>query len=298
MNNGDIPTPSGAFSEAGTPQEPTLEPAPADTPAPRPSDPLAKYPEDLRAPWTWLDLVIFFFFALGSAILTAQIVAVFAGAYSVMRPVEGDAGTTTRQAIATIVHQMLFSAVLMGYLWLLVRVRFKTPFWRTVGFRNITVGNLSTAGAALLFACTGMVLAVTVNMLSVLVRPEKTLPVERLFQARESVLLMMFAGIVVAPLVEETLFRGWLYPVLARTFGVGGAILVAGGLFGLMHGSQLGMSWGLIGLLSIVGIVLTWVRARTGSVLPSYFLHLGYNTLIFIAFFIGTGGLRNLPGNE
>jgi hypothetical protein len=298
MNNGDVPTQGEAFAETGAPQPADLQPAAAELPPASPPDPFAKYPEDLRAPWTWLDLVIFFFFALGSALVTAQVVFVFAGAYGLIRPVEGDAATATRQAIAIIVHQMLFSAVLMGYLWLLVRVRFKTPFWRTVGFRTLRMGNLSAAGTALLFTCVGMVLAVAVNILSVLVRPERQLPVERLFQARESVLLMMFAGIVVAPLVEETLFRGWLYPVLARTFGVGGAILVAGGLFGLMHGSQLGMSWGLIGLLSIVGIVLTWVRARTGSVAPSYFLHLGYNSLIFIAFFIGTGGLRNLPGSQ
>ena len=108
----------------------------------------------------------------------------------------------------------------------------------------------------------------------------------------------MCFGILVAPLVEETMFRGFLYPIVARRFGVTAGVIVTGTLFGAMHAQQLWGGWGQIGLLIGVGIVLTWVRARTGSVTASYFVHLGYNSLLFLGFFTATGGLRHIPGSS
>ena len=58
---------------------------------------------------------------------------------------------------------------------------------------------------------------------------------------------------------------------------------------------QLSGGYGQIGLLMVVGIVLTYVRARTGTVVASFLLHLGYNTLLFVAFYFATSGFRNLP---
>jgi membrane protease YdiL (CAAX protease family) len=44
--------------------------------------------------------------------------------------------------------------------------------------------------------------------------------------------------------------------------------------------------WGQIALLILVGVVLTWVRARTGTVAASYFVHLGYNGLQLVGYLI------------
>ena len=38
--------------------------------------------------------------------------------------------------------------------------------------------------------------------------------------------------------------------------------------------------------LILVGVVLTWVRARTGTVAASYFVHLGYNGLQLVGYLI------------
>jgi membrane protease YdiL (CAAX protease family) len=107
------------------------------------------------------------------------------------------------------------------------------------------------------------------------------------------VVLLMSLGILVAPLVEETIFRGFLYPLLARRFGVPVGVVVTGLLFGAMHGPQLWPAYTQIGLMMLVGVVLTWVRARTGTVTASYLMHLGYNSLLFLGFVIATGGLRH-----
>jgi membrane protease YdiL (CAAX protease family) len=108
----------------------------------------------------------------------------------------------------------------------------------------------------------------------------------------------MALGILVAPLVEETIFRGYIYPVVARKFGVTIGVLATGALFGILHAAQLWGGWGQIALLVVVGIVLTYVRARTGTVLASYLFHLGYNTILFVGFYFATGGLRHLPGSS
>jgi hypothetical protein len=51
-------------------------------------------------------------------------------------------------------------------------------------------------------------------------------------------------------------------------------------------------------LLMCVGIILTWVRAKTGTVTASYLVHLGYNSLLFLGFFAATGGLKHIPGAQ
>jgi len=99
----------------------------------------------------------------------------------------------------------------------------------------------------------------------------------------------------VAPLVEETLFRGYLYPMFARSFGVVPSILLTGVLFGVMHGAQLGWTWSLVAMLTLVGIIFTLVRARTGTVLASFLMHLGYNGLISIAALVSTHGFTRMP---
>jgi len=91
------------------------------------------------------------------------------------------------------------------------------------------------------------------------------------------------------------MFRGFLYPVLARKFGKPAGVLVVGTLFGLLHAAQLWGGWGQIFLLVLVGVFFTYVRARTGSTLASYLLHLGYNGFLLLGFYLATSGLKNLP---
>jgi len=104
-----------------------------------------------------------------------------------------------------------------------------------------------------------------------------------------------WSAVLVAPLVEETVFRGYLYPLFAKSLGVAPGIVITGVLFGLMHGSQLGWTWGLVLLLTFVGIIFTFARARTGTVLASFLLHLGYNSMIAVSSIIATKGFQHMP---
>jgi uncharacterized protein len=134
-----------------------------------------------------------------------------------------------------------------------------------------------------------------VSVVSKYLDNDNTLPMEELFRNRQTVVMLMVLGILVAPFIEETLFRGCLYPVIARKFGMPVSIVATGILFGLAHAPQLWGGWGQIALLMGVGMALTYVRARAGTVAASYFVHVSYNSILFVGLFFATGGLRHFP---
>ncbi|MGH9480630.1 MAG: CPBP family glutamic-type intramembrane protease, partial [Terriglobales bacterium] len=73
------------------------------------------------------------------------------------------------------------------------------------------------------------------------------------------------------------------------------AILVTGLCFGLLHAAQLGWAWAAVLILVLVGIVLTAVRAVTGSLMASWLFHAAYNGTLFGVQYVVTQGFRHFP---
>jgi len=122
----------------------------------------------------------------------------------------------------------------------------------------------------------------------------KHLPMDDFFKtARDAYILSVF-GILVAPLFEELLFRGFLYPVLARRFGLRLSILLTTVGFTFIHVPQLKYSWAPVLVIFLVGLALTTVRAFKKSVACTVLMHMAYNATIFVVAFIGTGGFRHM----
>jgi membrane protease YdiL (CAAX protease family) len=287
--------------DAPSPMFDSASPLPGDIRAPLITPPIsspadALIPEDLRSPWGWMDVLLFVGFGFLGLLVAASIVVGIAvlGFGIPMR----DLNQSTLKSIVAILSQAVWSGFVLVYFYVLVRVRTQAPFWRTMGWRGLDFASQPTPVAVLRCLGGGAMLALVVTFAGKFLNEKGQLPIEELFQSRLTVILLMCFGILVAPLVEETMFRGFLYPIVARRFGVTAGVIVTGTLFGGMHAQQLWGGWGQIGLLIGVGIVLTWVRSRTGSVTASYFVHLGYNSLLFLGFFTATGGLRHIPGGS
>lgn len=83
---------------------------------------------------------------------------------------------------------------------------------------------------------------------------------------------------VVAPIVEETTYRGLGFAVIRSSFGPLAAILVTGVAFGLSHGLLLALP-----VLSLFGVVLAWLRRRTDSLYPPIVLHAVFNGAALLA---------------
>jgi membrane protease YdiL (CAAX protease family) len=248
---------------------------------------------DSRTPFRWMDLayLVLFYFVCGG--LLTLIVAAGAFVFFGISPSALQESTAARSSVL-IISQALLSGATLAFLYAVVRGRSSAPFWQAMGWRAFR--NMASSATIVRYILGGFALAVVVGWLGNFVGRESGIPMEELFRSRQSVLMLMGLGILVAPVVEETIFRGCIYPVIARKFGITTGIVATGALFGLAHAQQLGGAWGQIGLLICVGIVLTYVRARAGTVAASYFVHLGYNTILFAGFYVATGGLRHLPG--
>jgi membrane protease YdiL (CAAX protease family) len=83
---------------------------------------------------------------------------------------------------------------------------------------------------------------------------------------------------LVAPFVEELLFRGLGYGLLTQFVLPVPAVLITGFSFGLAHGLVLGLP-----VLTIFGISLGWLRWRTGSVYPGMIIHCLFNASALVA---------------
>jgi membrane protease YdiL (CAAX protease family) len=140
----------------------------------------------------------------------------------------------------------------------------------------------------------GFVLEVCLLPFAYLLPMPKNLPLDEFFKtARDAYILSVF-GIFFAPLFEELFFRGFLYPVLARRWGMGTSIVVTALFFASIHATQLKYSWGPVLVIFIVGLALTTVRAVKKSVAATVLMHMAYNGTIFIVTFIATDGFRHM----
>jgi uncharacterized protein len=263
---------------------------------PRPAESAPTLASDLQVPWDWLDLaVLVILYFVGGFLLAKFLVRGFGIAG--VSPTQLQK-SVSEQSFFAIVVELLLDGALLAYLAAQVKLHFGLPFWRTIGWRRLETGTTPPGLAYLGLLGGGLLFSMMIQLASAAFAPKTKLPIESFFQDRRSAILLMLMAVVVAPVIEETVFRGYLYPVLARTFGVNGGILVTGTIFGLLHAAQLWGGWGQIGLLILVGIVFTAVRAATRTVVASYLLHVSYNSFIFLAFFIASHGFRNFPAGR
>ena len=252
-------------------------------------------PEDLRISWSWLHFTLFFAFIVVSFfIVQFSFMVYYAGPIrhlSNEKDFERFALSKPGFAVGSMV---LLYALVMLFLYVSLSVLPGLPFWRTLGWRKITRPHSARPRSPWLFFFAGCGLSAAVFVVTAKMQPPEDLPIEELFHYKNTAILFMAMAVLVAPLVEETVFRGYLYPLFAKSFGVASSVIITGVLFGLMHGAQLGWTWGLVSVLIAVGIVFTFVRARTGSVFASFLLHLGYNSVIALVTILGTQGFTNM----
>lgn len=88
---------------------------------------------------------------------------------------------------------------------------------------------------------------------------------------------LAFLAVATAPIVEEVVYRGVLFPPLQRSAGTGAAIVIVSLLFASVHFIQYWNNLGVVAAVTLLSFVLTWVRARTGRLLPCFIIHFVFN---------------------
>jgi membrane protease YdiL (CAAX protease family) len=267
-------------------------------------------PDDLRISWSWIHLSFFLFSILACFTVLPVLLAICIQAVS-HRP-QLQLQQLASNASFLVVTQVLCFGAVMFFLYVTLGVLRDAPFWTTLGWKKL---NLKARGEFLkpwMFPLMGGALALFVAVGSSRVKDVENTPIEQLLKDPHTAILLMAMAVLVAPLVEETVFRGYLYPLFASNFaklaayygvdssqavrfGTASGVLVTGFLFGMLHGWQLGWNVTLVSLLTLVGVIFTLVRAATGTVLASFLMHLGYNSLIAVITIILTKGFTVAP---
>ena len=187
--------------------------------------------------------------------------------------------TPLKGGAAAMVVQSLFYALLLGVLYLLVAWRYGQPFWKSLGW--------TTFRLPFLIAAAGPILAVSSSAVGVFLKaPPLPSPIEDLISDRRSLFIMMLFLTLIGPVFEELMFRGFLFPLLARSTGPWPAILVTAALFALVHGYQYRWSWQHLTVVGLAGSVFGFVRYKSGSTAASTLVHTGYNATLFIGFVV------------
>lgn len=108
--------------------------------------------------------------------------------------------------------------------------------------------------------------------------------------------------VVMAPLAEELLFRGYLYGKLRIHVPAWASILAASVLFGLLHligsseNGQIQLQWNVVIDTFIFSLALCTLREFTGSIWAGVLLHMIKNGVAFYFLFINTSLLSTLGG--
>jgi len=95
--------------------------------------------------------------------------------------------------------------------------------------------------------------------------------------SRAAALMIAFLAVVTAPIVEESIYRGILYPALERVSGAPVAVILVTVLFAVPHVPQYWPNFAVIISITLLSVALTVLRARTGRLLPCVAVHLVFN---------------------
>ena len=188
--------------------------------------------------------------------------------------------------IVTVLAQMLAYLCILAFMVSIVKRVPGQDFGRAIRW------NWPKNWSAYLLA--GMMLSFALQGIAHFLPIPKELPTDRFFRTPGEAWALSLFGVTLAPLLEELFFRGFLYPVLVRRFGVAMAVLATAAGFSVIHAPQLGRAWGPVLVIFIVGMTLTLTRALTKSVAASLIMHMAYNGTLSILLFVGTDGFRHL----
>ncbi|HET9980610.1 MAG TPA: CPBP family intramembrane glutamic endopeptidase [Ktedonobacterales bacterium] len=148
-------------------------------------------------------------------------------------------------------------------------------------------------GPALILIVVGFLVIIAVNVLYGFLISTFNLPLHTnsdalLQQAKYAPITtvgLVAGAVLVAPFCEEVFFRGFLFGGLLERMSFWPAALLSAFLFGLAHGDI-----GSFAVLFVFGLVLAFIRWRTGSTWPGIVLHAANNATAAVAIILALTG--------
>jgi membrane protease YdiL (CAAX protease family) len=173
--------------------------------------------------------------------------------------------------LVSLVGTFAAQAVTLALAWLIVTRAGTRPFLTTLGWDWHPQFRLAHAvGLTLLMLGFGWLASKAL--------PHKETSIDKILEmglaVRVTVAILATLG---APIVEEVVYRGMLYPAIERVQNTNVAVIVVTLLFWGVHVSQYYQSVAVLVSLFVLSLALTLVRAVTGSLLPCVVTHFLFN---------------------
>ena len=184
--------------------------------------------------------------------------------------------------LALLVFQLIVFPVLIFSLPYFCIVRkYKLPFCKTIGLKNqnlkqyIESAKYGFIGLVVLSG-TDMVIFGILHYLQV--SPINQTPLIYLPLPTLVIASQIISAVVMAPILEEILFRGFIQSILTRKLGNYSAILITATLFMLIHLRYYGNLYALSSVFT-VGLITGYLKYRTKSLQAGMFTHFFLNLL-------------------
>ena len=103
-------------------------------------------------------------------------------------------------------------------------------------------------------------------------KPQEAVTLVRETSDVELLVAMAVSAIIIAPIAEELIFRGYLYPVVKRFTDRWFASIFSGVLFGVIHFNVMALP-----MLALMGVILAVIYERSGSLWVPIGCHAAFN---------------------
>lgn len=231
-----------------------------------------------------LPLWVFFGFMLAQAIVVTfvQLLALVGISFSAINE-------SVFQAVASGIIYALSLVVVIGVPWLIKRHRTsreelglqRLPSWMDLVW--------APTGAVAYLILTTLITTAAMAFLPFVDFEQVQDTGFNLISERYEYVLAFIMLVIVAPVAEEILFRGYLFGKLRKYAPVWVAILITSLLFAVVH-----FAWNVGFDVFALSIVLCLLRVISGSLWPSILLHMMKNGLAFYFLFINPSILSTL----
>ena len=150
---------------------------------------------------------------------------------------------------------------------------------------RLRLGKTSRLKTILLPLLLGLFFAYVAVSLTFLRGEQPKTPLSEVLEATQStpaILGFLALAVLLAPLIEEIIFRGYFFYVVNQMKGSVIAVSSVALAFAFLHVGQYWGDWLAIGMVTILGFVLTLLRAWSGSTVAGIVMHYMYNAGVVV----------------
>ncbi|MFV0485151.1 MAG: lysostaphin resistance A-like protein [Candidatus Saccharimonadales bacterium] len=235
-------------------------------------------PTATKITWKTIGWALLMLAWVGIALIASQYIISFIlisilGTETVLQPV----WSTIYSALVYVL--CLFFVVFVP--WKLVKMKTNRDELGLTGLPTWTDILLSPVGFFVYFILSAILLALFASLMpGVDWNQSQDVGFQNLISTSDKILAFI-ALVVIAPIAEEIIFRGWLYGKLRGRMPAWLSIILVSALFGFMHGQ-----WNVAVNVFCMSVVMCLMREITGTIWSSMLLHMIKNGVAFYFLFI------------